>query len=162
MLYHIRAPWIWSVEWHDMMTMLEGGWKNGLSGTMPAGSGNAQYSICPKNWKLPTAGWNADWSNTIGDFPDLDRAFGGTGQYSGSGQSNIAKWQNVGPFKGVFSGVWYGSFLDQGSYGYWWSSSADPDDSYNAFYARVGPDGVFPGDSLDGRNVGFGVRCLLN
>ena len=38
MLYHIRAPWIWSVEWHDMMTMLEGGWKNGLSGTMPAGS----------------------------------------------------------------------------------------------------------------------------
>jgi len=38
MLYHIQAPWIWSCEWHDMMTMLEGGWKNGLSGTMPAGS----------------------------------------------------------------------------------------------------------------------------
>jgi hypothetical protein len=38
MLYHIQAPWIWNVEWHDMMTMLEGGWKNGLSGTMPAGS----------------------------------------------------------------------------------------------------------------------------
>ena len=38
MYYHIQAPWIWSVEWHDMLTMLEGGWKNGLSGTMPAGS----------------------------------------------------------------------------------------------------------------------------
>src|SRR5574344_1725826 len=38
MLYHIKAPWIWSVEWHDMMAMLEGGWKNGLTGTMPAGS----------------------------------------------------------------------------------------------------------------------------
>jgi len=38
MLYHIQAPWIWSVEWHDMMIMLEGGWKNGLTGTMPAGS----------------------------------------------------------------------------------------------------------------------------
>ena len=38
MLYHIPAPWLLSVEWHDMMTMLEGGWKNGLSGTMPAGS----------------------------------------------------------------------------------------------------------------------------
>ena len=38
MLYHIRAPWIWSVEWHDMMAMLEGGWKNGLTGTMPSGS----------------------------------------------------------------------------------------------------------------------------
>ena len=38
MLYHIRAPWIWTVEWHDMMAMLEGGWKNGLTGTMPSGS----------------------------------------------------------------------------------------------------------------------------
>ena len=38
MQFHLKAPWIWSVEWHDMMTMLEGGWKNGLSGTMPAGS----------------------------------------------------------------------------------------------------------------------------
>ena len=38
MLYHIRAPWIWTVEWHDMMAILEGGWKNGLTGTMPSGS----------------------------------------------------------------------------------------------------------------------------
>lgn len=38
MLYHIQAPWIWSVEWHDMLAMLEGGWKNGLTGSMPAGS----------------------------------------------------------------------------------------------------------------------------
>ena len=38
MQFHIKAPWIWSVEWHDMMTMLEGGWKNGLSGTMPSGT----------------------------------------------------------------------------------------------------------------------------
>ena len=38
MQFHIKAPWIWAVEWHDMMTMLEGGWKNGLSGTMPSGT----------------------------------------------------------------------------------------------------------------------------
>ena len=38
MLYHIHAPWIWTSEWHDMLTILEGGWKNGLTGTMPAGS----------------------------------------------------------------------------------------------------------------------------
>ena len=130
--------------------------------TMPAGSGNAQYSICPKNWKLPAAGWNADWSNTIGDFPDLDRAFGGTGEYAGSGQSNIAKWQNTGPFKGVFSGSWYGSFYDQGSGGGWWSSSANPVYSSSAFYAFVSPDGVGPGDYYLDRYGGFGVRCLLN
>ena len=124
--------------------------------TMPAGNGNAQYSICPKNWKLPTG-------DTTGDFANLDKAFGGTGQYAGSGQSNIAKWQNTGPFKGVFSGLWSGSFYDQGSYGYWWSSSAYPDNSFYAFSADVGPDGVGPGDDYGYyRSNGFGVRCLLN
>jgi len=38
MYYHIKAPWIFTCEWHDMLAMLEGGWKNGLTGTMPAGS----------------------------------------------------------------------------------------------------------------------------
>lgn len=38
MLYHINAPWIWTCEWHDMMDMLGGGWKNGLTGTQPSGS----------------------------------------------------------------------------------------------------------------------------
>ena len=126
--------------------------------TMPAGSGNAKYSICPKNWKLPTG-------NTTGDFANLDRAFGGTGQGVWSGQSNIAKWQNTGPFKGVFSGYWFGSFYAQGSNGYWWSSSAYPDDSYGAFYANVRPGVVYPGDDYSyyyARFFGFGVRCLLN
>ena len=123
--------------------------------TMPAGSGNAQYSICPKNWKLPTG-------NTTGDFANLDRAFGGTGQYAWSGESNIAKWQNTGPFKGVFSGGWYGSFSGQGSYGVWWSGSAIPDYSGYAFYAGVDPDEVTPGDGINDRYNGIGVRCLLN
>ena len=123
--------------------------------TMPAGSGNAQYSICPKNWKLPTG-------DTTGDCANLDRAFGGTGQASWSGESNIAKWQNTGPFKGVFSGSWSGSFYGQGSHGYWWSSSALPGDSGYAFGAYVYPDEVAPGDFDVGRGYGFGVRCLLN
>ena len=124
--------------------------------TMPAGSGNAQYSICPKNWKLPTGG------GLVGDFADLDKAFGGTGQYAYSGEANIAKWQNTGPFKGVFSGRWFGSFYDQGSYGYWWSSSTYLMYSNGAFDAGIGPGAVFPGDGNDVRYGGFGVRCLLN
>ena len=123
--------------------------------TMPAGSDNAQYSICPKNWKLPTG-------DTTGDFANLDRAFGGTGQYAGSGQSNIAKWQNTGPFKGVFSGYWYGAFLDQGYGDYWWSSSAHPVYSSGAYSAYVYPDEVAPGDFIGDRSFWFGVRCLLN
>ena len=132
--------------------------------TMPAGSGDAQYSICPKNWRLPTGGYNADWSNTVGDFPDLDRAFGGTGQYAESGEANIAKWQNTGPFKGVFSGGWNESFYDQGSYGSWWSSSVISVSSLaTSFYASVYPDKVYPVSIFsDARVNGFGVRCLLN
>lgn len=38
MLYHIAIPWWYTCEWHDLMTILEGGWKNGLSGTMPTGT----------------------------------------------------------------------------------------------------------------------------
>ena len=127
--------------------------------TMPGDGTNnniAPYSICPKNWKLPTGGAG------VGDFANLDKAFGGTGQYAGSGQANIAKWQNTGPFKGVFSGNWNGSFGVQGSSGYWWSSSANPDNSYYAFRARVYPDVVGPSDANGDRSYGFGVRCLLN
>lgn len=38
MLYHINCPWIWTCEWHDMMTILNGGWNNYLTGTQPSGS----------------------------------------------------------------------------------------------------------------------------
>ena len=38
MQFRIPAPWIWSAEWHDLMYILEGGWKNGLQGSQPTGS----------------------------------------------------------------------------------------------------------------------------
>ena len=44
-LYHIQAPWIWDVEWHDLMSMLEGGWKNGLTGSQPVGSEEQWYEF---------------------------------------------------------------------------------------------------------------------
>ena len=94
----------------------------------------------------------------MGDFADLDKAFGGTGQSAYSGEANIAKWQNTGPFKGDLSGFWSGSFGDQGSVGYWWASSANPDDSNYAFNANIDPDEVNPGDNNNDRNNGFGVR----
>jgi len=44
-LYHIKAPWIWDVEWHDLMAILEGGWKNGLTGSQPTGSEEQWYEF---------------------------------------------------------------------------------------------------------------------
>ena len=120
-------------------------------------AGNAQYSICPANWRLPTGGGGSG-----NDFGDLDIAFGGTGSNAGSGEANIAKWQPTGPFRGSFSGFWSGSFVDQGDEGILWSASAHPDGPGSAFRAPFDPSGVNPGDGYGYRPYGFGVRCLLN
>jgi uncharacterized protein (TIGR02145 family) len=117
-------------------------------------SGNAAHSICARGWRLPTGG-------TGGDFAQLDQAFGGPGTGSGSGEANIAQWQHSGPFKGVFAGVWWEGFYDQGDWGNLWSSSAYPDWSGSAFNAVFDAGGVYPGH-YGYRIDGFGVRCLLN
>ena len=127
--------------------------------SMPAGSGNAPYSICPKNWHLPVGG---AYNSGIGEFADLDKAFGGNGMYQDNGEPNIAKWNYTGPFKGVLSGSWNGGFGGQSSWGDLWSSSANPDNSDYAFYAYFFPSSVSPGGYYDDRSSGLVVRCLLN
>ncbi|NLB47717.1 MAG: hypothetical protein GX814_08305, partial [Microbacteriaceae bacterium] len=130
-------------------------------------TGNTQHSICPANWRLPSAGVydTSNWPYTLvtpGDFSGLDIAFGGTGTYVEGGESNIAKWQPTGPFKGSFSGYWSDGFGDQGDTGRLWSASAHPDYPDGAFNAYFDPSDVLPGyDDFD-RSSGVGVRCLLN
>ena len=121
-------------------------------------SGNAQHSICAAGWRLPVGG---DYNSGIGEFADLDRAFGGTGMSVWSGEANIAQWQHNGPFKGVFAGYWWEGFDAQGDWGDLWSSSADPDWLGVVFGANFDADGVYPGH-YGPRSHGFGVRCLLN
>ena len=121
-------------------------------------SGNAPHSICAKGWRLPISG---GYYSGIGEFADLDRAFGGTGITASSGEANIAQWQHTGPFRGVFAGYWWEGFNDQGSYGFLWSSSAAPGWLDDAFYAYFNADEVYPGINAN-RGHGFGVRCLLN
>ncbi len=125
--------------------------------TKPAGSGNASHDICPANWRLPTGGntgefaWlNAKMNNPSASAPSTS---GGSGFYQ--------NWHNIGPFKGVFSGSWYGSFYDQGSNGYFWSSSAHASNANHAHSANFIATYVYSNNS-DVRNIGFGVRCLLN
>ena len=116
-------------------------------------AGDALYSICPANWRLPTGG-------SGGEFSTLDIAWGGTGEGSWDGEPNIAQWNYNGAFKGVFSGYWYGEFDVQGDYGYFWSASAYPGDAGIAFYAGFNETGVNPADGVY-RVAGFSVRCLL-
>ena len=126
--------------------------------------GDAPYSICPANWRLPTASqiWDDDEGEDVysGDFSDLDIAFGGTGAPAYSGEPNIAQWQYNGAFKGVFSGLWVGEFGYQGVYGVFWAASAHPDSADYAFFAGFGAVEVHPA-AYNVRYAGFSVRCLL-
>ena len=121
-------------------------------------AGNAPYSICPANWRLPIGG---DYNTGDGEFAALDVAFGGNGMTAGSGEPNIAKWQSGGPFKGTFAGYWSEGFVDQGDGGSLWSGSAFSGDADLALNAGFGAAYVFPGNGF-GRGGGIGVRCLLN
>ena len=76
----------------------------------------------------------------------------GTGYYQ--------NWHYTGPFKGVFSGGWWGVFTSQGSVGGSWSSSARPGWSDYALSVSFDATGVYPGNN--NRSGGSGVRCLLN
>ena len=121
-------------------------------------TGNAAHSICASGWRLPVGG---TYDSGVGEFADLDRAFGGNGTGAYGGEPSIAQWQHSGPFKRVFAGSWQGDFYGQGDWGGLWSSSADPDWSDYAFYARFDADNVAPGYYIT-RDGGLGVRCLLN
>lgn len=121
-------------------------------------TGNAQYSICPANWRLPSGGGGAG-----NDFGDLDIAFGGTGNAMWNGEPSSAKWQPSGPFRGSFSGFWFDGFVGQGDAGSLWSASVNPVSPDNAYDAHFEPSFVLPGDyAFGGRYNGVGVRCLLN
>jgi uncharacterized protein (TIGR02145 family) len=123
--------------------------------TMPAGSGNAPNSICPKNWRLPTGG-------STGEFAWLNAKMNNPSATSPSTSSSYyANWQNTGPFRGVFSGNWLYGFYGQGDVGVFWSGSADPSGSYGAFYLGFGSSDVYPG-IYNYRYTGIAVRCLLN
>ena len=120
-------------------------------------TGNAAHSICAKGWRLPVGG---NYNSGVGEFADLDRAFGGTGMYAYQGPSQ-SQWLSNGPFKAVFAGFWWEGFDDQGDWGYLWSSSAYPGWSDNVFVANFNADDVYPGNGSY-RGGGFGVRCLLD
>lgn len=121
-------------------------------------AGNAPYSICPANWRLPIGG---DYNTGDGEFAALDIAFGGTGMEAYSGEPNIAKWQHDGPFKGTFAGSWSEGFGGQGGYGALWSSSVYSGDAGGALAASFDAADVYPGGAGD-RSYGLGVRCLVN
>lgn len=131
-------------------------------------AGDAPYSICAAGWRLPTGGVDFDTWNPLptNEFNTLNARMAGfaNGQdpdYLSNDWEYYQSWQHNGPFKGVLAGSWREGFLDQGDWGYLWSSSASPGWADYAFYANFSA-GVVDPDSSSYRYNGFGVRCLLN
>ena len=90
---------------------------------------NTTYDICPKGWRLPT----------------YDE------------QSGITGTSYVSAFSPVYSGGYNGdSPYDTGSYGYWWSSTANF--NYNQYILSYVSGSL--GTGSGGKSFGFSVRCV--
>lgn len=106
-----------------------------------AGTGNAQYDLCPAGWRMPTSG-------SSGEYQALYAAY----------SSDATSFRNAlsTPLPGYFSG---GYATSQGSYGYFWSSIYSNTD--NMYRLLVNSDYVTPANTNGTRRTGYSVRCLL-
>ena len=98
-------------------------------------STEASSDICPSGWRLPT---NAE--------------FGTIGTSSGS-------TTNVSAFGAIYSGHYNSGTLSlTGSYGYWWSSTANG--TTNRYYLRYYRGSLLSGRYYNDRQYGVSIRCV--
>ena len=138
----------------------------GSGRTIETENTDAPYSICPKNWRLPTSGSdsNSDWKR--GDFYTLATSYGAnleTNYYDSSSATGKNFFNNAGPnttpdflLAGFYSS---GSFYYGGSRGNYWPSTSYSN-AYVARYLYFNSSRVSSAYSGDRRN-GLSVRCLL-
>lgn len=110
-----------------------------------AGTGNAEYDLCPKGWRLPIGG-------STGEFKALYDAYGITNNAAGS----TSLQQNLGfSLAGLFGS---GAPYDQGARGFYWSSTWGS--ASNMYSLGFGTSYVNPAGS-NYRYYGFSIRCVL-
>ena len=113
------------------------------TGTYSLSSGDAESSVCPKGWRLPTGG-------TSGEFNTLYTSYSSsaTNLLSETGPAFVLSGYRVG-----------GSTYDQGSFGRYWSSTANS--SNYAYRLYLNSSDVDPaGTGL--KYIGFPVRCVAD
>ena len=125
---------------------------------------DASYSICPKNWRLPTSRYTYPFNATTAadsDFYNLATNYGmSTGAWS---QSTSNFYNQAGPsttpdflLAGLYGG---GLFYSGGSYGLYWSATSYSS-STNARFLYFLSDGVDSARNVS-RRYGYSVRCLI-
>jgi uncharacterized protein (TIGR02145 family) len=124
-------------------------------------TGNAQYSICPKGWRLPIGGTYTSGSTTGNEFALVDvYSYSGTG-YNRTDATALAKWINASGFAADYAGNFLGgSFSGQGSITQFWSSSVSS--GTNAYYLGLNSVNSFVNpQNSNVKNYGFSVRCVF-
>ena len=126
---------------------------------------NVSGSICPTGWRLPSA--TSDGSTATGngtsytaaDFAVLNASMNAGSLTTGSTDNYPTGWQFTGAWSGVFSGYWGSVFYHQGSYGYYWSSTA-----YSSTFARYPyfSNSFVSPDYYNLKYLGRAVRCVMD
>ena len=125
-------------------------WCGAMGGQDTAACANATtpapvptINICPAGWRLPTG------EPTTGEFTALNTVLNDGKTNTDAGLLTNGLFQR--------SGYWYNGFSNQGSYGYYWSSSQYS--STNARYLTFRSTNVYPAN-YNGKDYGFAVRCI--
>ena len=107
-------------------------------GTNSVSSGNSSKDICPKGWRLPTGGSSGEYQTLYEKYNSSEAMQGDPGF--------------------VISGnVYNGSAVNQGSYGYYWSSTSSSKN--NAYILGINSSDAYP-TTYNSKNIGVTVRCL--
>lgn len=125
-------------------------------------------SICPANFRLPsaysgTSGATTDGTSTdVADFPVLNASMNaGMPMVGSTEESYYAGWQQNSKWRGLLAGVWTDGLESPNAFGVYWSSTSTrtyPAAGILQFANNV----VFPGNSVAYRMVGATVRCVMD
>ncbi len=124
---------------------------------------DADYSICPKNWRLPTSRTTSatDWQ-TESDFYAMAHQYGLNSTTSTMEYDNDFYMQagpGTTPDFLLANSCYGGSFRSGGSLGLYWSSTS-LSSSTNARFLSFGSSGVYSANGY-ARRSGYSVRCLF-
>ena len=117
-------------------------------GTQSKSSSDVSRSVCPKGWKLPSGGD----SSTNQSFAKLYAV----SDYASS--ANMRSTTNGGP-EFTLAGYWNNGYRTQGSYGGYWSRTADGGN--RAYLLYLNSSSVDPQNGND-KNNGRSVRCVTS
>ena len=133
---------------------------------------NAEQSICPKGWKLPSTYNGSGTAAAATDFRALMIGYGGSDSIqsytSSTNPTGATMYSRIGPGSTpnfLLAGYYYsGSFDNGGSRGSYWSSTSYSDTYYSArgflFYSTYST--VVYSANYDDRRAGKSVRCLFS